>query len=460
MNWKILLSLPILSLLIGCGGGSGGSSTTASSTNSSVGLPVALAQGNAQASNGAMINSIQRVSSFAGVVPQASKSKVVNVKNQYLDLLKKSLFQGSSQKSSSKAVSKAISESNGVYTISESNSSQGYDINLTLRYYDAQSNLLTGANVVNAKRINANLSGYETVDNIKLTYSSFTLNRVDNGNTTSTISGNASISGSNNTTFALNMNNLLVSNTTALITSGSIEMSGADTTNVVTVTSTFQNNGTPIVTVKENSQQYSSQSLALPSITVNNGQTTFNSNSSMITHPFIGDTLSGNANVFDTSISGGGLSFTGTATINKTNTIVKVCNVNTRKFYIGLVVNGVTDITEVYIAQDSLGNLYGFGDSQAAQTNCSVIPLDMPVNMTQANFSWTGTNSYKDTFTSTITNVGMTKDGFTNLTEITTNTSDGTTSKEYFNTTYGSAIYEGSGLIDGTLVNIVIKRKP
>ncbi|MCJ8346906.1 hypothetical protein MJH12_15290, partial [bacterium] len=396
---------------------------------------------------------------FSGVVPQASKLRVSSKNQAYFNLLKKSFGVRGANYSSSKTLSKAISVSNGVYTITESNVAQGYDISLSLRYFDANNQLLTGNNVVNANKLSANLSGYETIDGIKLTYDSFSMDHVKNGNATSTITGSASISASNNTTFTLSMNNLIVSDSTSLITSGSIEMTGSDTTKVVTVTSTFQASGIPVVTVKENNQQISSVSLELASVTVNNGQTVFKSNSAMITHPFIGDILDGNSKSYDTIVSGGGTVLQGTVTVNKTNTIVKVCNVNTRKLYLGLYLNGVTEISEFYIAQDSAGNLYSFGDSDSAIKSCTVIPLDLPNNMTSQSFSWTGTRSDNISFTSTITNIGMTKDGFTNLTEVTSNGGDGSSSKEYYNTTYGSAIFEASDVVDGTQITISIKRK-
>lgn len=458
MNKLYILFAIITSLLIsGCGGGGGGGGAATAAV--AAGLPVAQAQAQASTMNTSVVNSANRAFSFLTSSPSASVSKINQgndaalIQNTLSKAFKTQFKAVGNVRKSSNFV---VSEQNNVYTVQES-SGNDFDITLTLRYRDINGATIPGAQAETANSVEVSFAGFEVIDGVRLNYQGVNYTFTKAGNDL-TLTGGGAFSTSTGLSFTLNSNNVILDGATLLPKSGSTVLTGTDGDSNVTVTSNFQANGAPVVTVQEEGAIVSSTAVPLQTVSLNNGTLSFQSNSAVIRHPYIGDMLDGKTKTYVGSLTVGNQTVPVNMTIQKTSSVIKVCGVNARKMFFAAATTQGSFISEEYIAEDTSGNVWDMGSSDQLPGNCNAIGLDYPSNLTVGtNFN---TTDYSDNTTSSfsVTGVNETQGSFNNLVKI-QGSNFGINLTEYLSTQYGSVVVTATGTVQGQAVNLQISRQ-
>ena len=234
----------------------------------------------------------------------------------------------------------------------------------------------------------------------------------------------------------------------------------------IVVTSTFQTNGVPIIEVQDSGVLVESQVVAFPTVTANNGAAIFESNSALITHPFIGDMVQGGTKVYTGSVQVGLDVEPIAVSISKSNSLLKVCGITSKRIYMAATSAETGYSEEGYIAQDANGNLFNLGSTDALPSNCNNLFLELPLNLSEGQ-TWQSTNYDGFNWTSTVLGTNIAYQGFTGLTrlreegsgffegEFVTGTTD-----SYFNSTYGLAFTEGTVSTANGTAYVFFRRVP
>ena len=460
--------------MCGCGGGT---STSSSGTTVNTGLPVAQAQSKATATNQAVLNLVQNTSPFLEAPPSASSIQRIHTivddsKKLKVIAMKTAFGIPMSRRKSARSIqkSKGFSSSNnqGTYTVrvfDTDSVSTAFDLNLNMTFKKASGQIILDENFTDLHRIDFTVSGYETIDGIRFNYTNASFFSTLLSSTSFSLAGSGTISTSDGGSFSLNVSGISVSLSTGRVTGGQIVIAGNDGEKNIQVTSTFQTNGVPIVEVQDSGNVVSSQAAELPNVTINNGAVTFASTSALITHPYIGDLVTGGTKVYSGYFQTNTETIPISGTISKSNAIAKVCNVNTRRYY--TIASTDTDAVAIegYVAEDTSGVLYSFGSNEYPVTNCNNVSISLPNPMSNG-VSWN--EDYEGlAATSTVMGSDLTYQGFTGLKWVRTSASgifEGVfatiVADSYYNTQYGEAFTEGNISAQGESAYFQLRRVP
>jgi|GEM_PF-6536076 len=327
MNFILTFIIVGFSLLSfsGCGGGGGGSA----SGTTNIGLPAGSAQTTASNTNQSVLNIVQRSSAFFGSAPSASVQRIAYPKLSKDDpralILKAfgfSVPNRSNNPTARKSISRAISvaDQGNIFVVTD-DQSPTYRLVYSITYFNSQGTTLSRAQSDQASRIDISVSGYETIDTVRYSYSNTNLSFNDLGGGIWSLSGSGNIGGNDGTSYAMTISSLLISESTLEPSGGTISIAGNDGSDQVDVTVTFQSGSDPLIEVRRSGEVVSSNSVALPSVTVNGGATSFNLNSAALTHPLIGDMLDGKEKTFSGSLTYNGTTEPFSLSFQKSSTV-------------------------------------------------------------------------------------------------------------------------------------------
>jgi hypothetical protein len=467
--------------ILGCGGGTDSNSSggVVGATGSGSNLPLAQAQSKGSASNQAVLNLVQNTSSFLGA-PPSSNSKL-KVTRQYGSLeklhklsVKMAFGLPMAKEKSTYGIPKAKGfvaplSNNGTYTIhayDTDSSITAFDLNFTITFRTATGTAILGDDFSALQRADFTVSGYETFDSVRYNYSNanFTISLLSS--TSFTMSGAGNVTSSDGSNFHMTVSGINADLSTGKVTGGQVKLTGNDGEKDIVVTSTFQTNGVPIIEVQDSGVLVESQVVAFPTVTANNGAAIFESNSALITHPFIGDMVQGGTKVYTGSVQVGLDVEPIAVSISKSNSLLKVCGITSKRIYMAATSAETGYSEEGYIAQDANGNLFNLGSTDALPSNCNNLFLELPLNLSEGQ-TWQSTNYDGFNWTSTVLGTNIAYQGFTGLTrlreegsgffegEFVTGTTD-----SYFNSTYGLAFTEGTVSTANGTAYVFFRRVP